>query len=111
MNRYSQTGIAINQTAQYREVLEKKNLSLIRHYFTPKLRHPTAEEVASLTIIPHAWRVGDKYYKLAAQYYNDPKLWFVIAHFNQMPTEAHITINDTIQIPLPLDRVLQLFNF
>ncbi len=108
VSRYDEVKIGINQTDQYQSVLDKKNINFIRQYFTPKLRHPTAEEISKLEMIQHEWKIGDRDYKLASQYYNDSKLWWVIAWFNQRPTEAHVTIGDTIEIPLPLDRILKL---
>ena len=112
MGRYSERSIGINKTAQYQEVFEEKNVNHIRQYFSPKLRHPTAEEVSELDIISHEWTLGDRYFKLASQYYNgDSKLWWIIAHFNQKPTESHVVIGDIIEIPLPLDRVLRLLGY
>lgn len=111
VSRYDQTKVGINQTEQYQEVLEEKNLNHIRQYFSPKLRHPTAQEVSKLELIQHEWKLGDRYYKLANQYYGSSNLWWIIAHFNQRPTESHVTIGDTIEIPLPLDRTLKLLGY
>ena len=55
------------------------------------------------------WSVGTKLYKLAHQYYNDSKLWWVIAAFNQKPTDSHFSVGDVVYIPLPLERVLTLY--
>ena len=35
------------------------------------------------------WKLGDRFYKLADQYYGDPTLWWIIAWYNRMPTESH----------------------
>lgn len=110
-SRYDDKILGVNRTEQYQEILEEKNLNQITHYFTPTLRHPTATEVATLEIIQHEWKTGDRYYKLAKQYYNDSKLWWVIAHFNQKPTEFDVTIGQTIDIPLPLDKTLKLLGY
>lgn len=75
------------------------------------MRHPTAEESATLDLIPHEWSLGDRYFKLASKYYRDPKLWWIIAHYNQRPTESYITIGETIEIPLPLERILKLLGY
>ena len=50
--------------------------------------------------------MGDRYFKLAYEYYGDSKLWWVIAWYNQKPSEADVKNGDTIFIPLPLDKVL-----
>jgi len=108
VSRYDERAIGVNQTEQYQEMLDEKNLTQITHYFTPKLYHPTSEEVATLDLIPVEWKLGYRYFKLADQYYQDPTKWWIIAWFNQRPTEAHVNIGDTIDIPLPLDRVLKI---
>ena len=108
VSRYDDRPVGINRTEQYQEMLDDKNVNHIKQYFSPKLRHPTAEEVSNLELIQHEWKLGDRYFKLANQYYGDSKLWWVIAWFNQRPTESHVTIGETIEIPLPLERVLKL---
>jgi len=89
-SRYDNRNIGINETEQYKEVLDEKNLRLIRQYFTAEFKYPTIEEMSGLELISHTWKLGDKYYKLASKYYNDPKLWWIIAFFNKLPTEGHV---------------------
>jgi nucleoid-associated protein YgaU len=50
--------------------------------------------------------MGDKYYKLADAFYGDSRDWWVIAKFNQKPTESHVKIGDIILIPKPLSVIL-----
>ena len=110
VSRYDGRKIGINQTTQYEELFDARAIKQIRQYFTPNLRHPTNEEIAQLQIIRHEWRVGDRYFKLASRYYNDSKLWWIIAHYNQKPTDAHLEIGNVIDIPLPLELVLKFLN-
>ena len=49
---------------------------------------------------------GDRFDLLAHQYYGDSELWWVIAWYNQTPTESHVELGDVLQIPLPLHKVL-----
>ena len=58
----------------------------------------------------HIWKEGDRFFKLAHQYYGDSTMWWVIAWFNRTPTEAHVSLGDTIYIPRPLDLVLDYLN-
>ena len=101
----------VNNSSQYSEFLSEKNLKFIKQYATVKMRHPSAEQFDDLEIITHIWKVGDRYYKLANEYYQDSKLWWVIAHFNQKPTEADVRIGDAISIPMPLERVLEILGY
>lgn len=108
VSRYDGRRIGLNRTSQYRDFFLERNVNHIRHYFTPNLKHPTEDEVLELDIIGREWSIGDRYFKLANEFYGDPKLWWVIAHFNQRPTESHVELGDIIEIPLPLDKVLTM---
>ena len=88
---------------------ERGNKDYIRHYGTPVLKKMTVEEIATLDIINVHWSAGSKLYKLAHKYYNDSKMWWVIAAFNQKPTDSHFSAGDVVYIPLPLEKVLTLY--
>ena len=98
-----------NAEPLYKKTLEDRGVTRILQYETPALRYPTFEEMKNLDMIPHMWRVGDHYWKLAADNYNDPQLWWVIAWFNQIPVETFIRYGDVIRIPYPIERIFQLY--
>jgi len=106
MSRYSGREIVFNKDEFYEATFEEREVSGIRQYVTPELQHPTREQIASLNIINHVWKTGDRYYKLAFDHYGDSRLWWVIAWFNKRPTEANVSYGDVIYIPHPIDRVL-----
>lgn len=107
VSRYDNRPIGVNQTEQYADLLRERSLTKLRQYFSPNLRHPTPTETAQLQIIRHEWKVGDRYFKLAHKYYGDSKLWWVVAWYNQLPTDAHVRIGDVIEVPLPLELILK----
>tara|TARA_A100001515_G_scaffold144543_1_gene148964 strand:+ start:19254 stop:19592 length:339 start_codon:yes stop_codon:yes gene_type:complete len=92
----------------YKSLLKKRNLSQLMIYKTPILDYPTAAEASRLDITRHVWSTGDRYYKLAYKYYGDQELWWVIAFFNQKPTEAHLSLGDVVLVPLNLDLMLEI---
>ena len=108
-SRYDDTAIFRNDEEYYKELFDKRDVSLIRHYQTPILSYPTAEEVQRFSVVQHIWAVGDRYHKLAATHYKNPKFWWLIAWYNQAPTEAHLNLGDLVYIPMPLGRVLSAF--
>tara|TARA_Y100000310_G_scaffold216601_1_gene217655 strand:- start:97 stop:435 length:339 start_codon:yes stop_codon:yes gene_type:complete len=110
-SRYENRIVLRNQEEQYKELFENRNVPFIRHYNTPVLGHPTDEDIDSLVIKQHLWSIGDRYYKLADKYYNLSKYWWIIAWYNQAPTEAHLMPGDVIYIPLPLERVLSTYGY
>ena len=88
----------------YKEILDKRGLKKVKKT-TPVPRLKSKERV-SLDRIRHTWTVGDRLYKLAAEYYGDPEMWWLIGWYNQKPTEAHFKIGDTVLIPLPWEDIL-----
>ena len=110
MSRYSKYRILNNSNEYYRKLRqERNNIKNIRQFETPILRHPKVSERASLKTTQHVWSTGDRYYKLANTYYDDPALWWIIAWYNSLPTEADILPGDLITIPLNVEAVLTLF--
>tara|TARA_R110000824_G_scaffold194061_7_gene376581 strand:+ start:66 stop:404 length:339 start_codon:yes stop_codon:yes gene_type:complete len=105
-SRYDNRTIAKNSDELYRELFEDRNIRFVRQFRTGTLRHPTVSEITTLELAGHIWSVGDRFYKLAQKHYRDPTYWWVIAWYNQKPTEGHLELGETIQIPTPLERVL-----
>ncbi len=104
--RYQNQKIFANARAAYKRYLKKRGIEVINQYNTPKFKFPTAAEATNFNIINRIWGAGDRYYKLAQEYYNDPELWWIIAFYNQKPTEFHIQLGEVIYIPTPLETVL-----
>ena len=116
MSRYSQRQERLNspktdEGAQiYQELIDKRNVRQIIHYSTPAFPPLTTQRRQSVDYDSHVWKRGDRFFKLAHQYYGDPDLWYLIAWFNQTPTENHVNIGDTIMVPISPERVLTYFN-
>lgn len=108
--RYEGSLVLLNDDEKYKKVLEKRKREKIFHYNTPKIKSLTAEEYAKIKSIPHIWKLGDRLHKLAEAFYDDPNLWWVIAWFNQKPTDAHCEIGDPLYIPVPVEDALYYFN-
>ena len=83
----------------------------IKQFDTHKLNYPTRAETANFNTIAHIWSTGDRYFKLADDYYENPELWWVIAFYNQAPTEFHLKLGDVIYIPVPLETVLYYMGY
>jgi nucleoid-associated protein YgaU len=110
ISRYGNRKIVINRLTQYENLFKKRGIKQINQYTTPKLPFPTQEEFSELSVVNHLWKQGDKYYKLASEHYDDPTLWWVIAWFNQIPTETTLQPGDVILVPLPLDKILEYYD-
>ena len=110
-NRYIGRAKIDNSSFLYRDQLEARGLKFIRHYSTPILRYPTDKEKESLVSIGYVWKTGDKYYKLADKHYGDARYWWIIAWYNKKPTEAHLSLGDSVYVPTPLRKVLEFFGY
>ena len=99
-------GVVRNEEELYEDTLQQRGVKHIDHYPTATLHHPSAAELGEIELVAHIWKVGDKYSKLAYEFYGDSKLWWVIAWYNQLPTDAHVELGKVIQIPLPLNKIL-----
>ncbi len=91
----------------YGELIRNRGLNKIIHHTTAKFRFPTQDEMTRFETIDYEWKLGDKYFKLAYQFYGDPTYWWIIAKFNSKPTEIDVKIGDVITIPYPLSSILK----
>ena len=103
--------LVTNMDPLYKSLLRRRNLRKIAHFSTPEFGYPTDEQLADLDLQSHIWTVGDRFYKLADEHYDDPNLWWVIAWINKTPTESHIRLGELVYIPLPLYSVLNILGY
>jgi len=104
-SRYTSRKIYRISNGLYDEDLKKRGLKAFRYYKTPRLKKPSNFELSEIDEIGHTWSLGDRYYKLAYKHYGDAELWWIIAWYNNKPTEAHLEIGDVISIPTPLWKI------
>jgi len=108
MSRYNKTKILSNSSEYYEPLRKSRDLKSVNQFATAKLHNLTIAERASLQRVAYTWKYGDRFYRLAHQYYGDERLWWVIAWYNAYPTEAHISPGNTLYIPLNIEKVLKL---
>ena len=90
----------------YKELRERRGVKQIEHFVTPILRQPSIGDRVRLRTSTHIWKYGDRFYKLADQYYGDTRYWWVIAWYNGIPTEAEANTGDALEIPLDISEAL-----
>jgi hypothetical protein len=109
MSRYNGRAIFKTSNSLYWDDLKKRGLKYFRFYETPRFEEPSPFDLAEIEDIGHLWSLGDRYFKLAHQYYGDSELWWIIAWYNQKPTEAHVKIGEVINVPTPLWKVRRAY--
>ena len=109
--RYQYKPTMINANPLYREHFKNRGVRFITQHRTPDLSYPTPRELAQLETIGHVWKVGDRFYKLAYKHYGDSELWWIIAFFNRTPTESHVKLGAMIEIPFPLEKIIDFIGY
>tara|TARA_Y100000310_G_C20511732_1_gene729217 strand:- start:42 stop:377 length:336 start_codon:yes stop_codon:yes gene_type:complete len=109
VSRYRRVSTVLNNHEEYKEFFEARGRKSIVQYRT----HTVAEPRPNGTVRHdfHVWKQADRFWKLAQKYYQDSRYWWVIAQYNQRPTEAHISNGDLIIIPLPISRALAALGY
>jgi len=111
MDRYQNRKKFNNTKKLYKKQFDARELDGIRHYGTPKIKEISAEQMKAIDVQTVVWATGDKLYKLAHKYYNNSELWWVIAWFNEKPTDNHYKAGDVVYIPGPLEVVLSYYGY
>lgn len=109
--RYYKNKIFKNKDKSYSKYLKSRGKKDIIQFETSTLKHPTVEDTENFNVSEHIWKLGDRYFKLADQFYNDATKWWVIALYNRKPTESHVQVGDIVYIPYPLEDVLYYMGY
>jgi hypothetical protein len=106
-SRYDGKRVYTNNNEIYKEALSNRGLSQIKHFEMSKLKYPTIEEMQDLQMVGYTWSQEDRLWKVAAKYYGNASLWYIIGWFNKTPTDFHIKVGSTIYIPFPIEKVMK----
>jgi hypothetical protein len=82
------------------------------HYATWRLPvksagYKTIDLLEGVQTIPYTWKIGDRFDKLAAIYYNDDEYYWVIALVNNKFWAWGVNPGDVIQIPVDVRDILR----
>jgi len=108
--RYQYIERILNNEDQYYNLFKERQINFVEQYPTAVIRSPSIDFKLTINKVPHVWSSGDKYFSLAEKYYDNMRYWYLIAWYNQKPTEQHNSIGDIIYIPLPISKVLSYYN-
>ena len=111
VSRYSGTEIILNDLDEHKEFFESRGKQFIMQHRVNSLKALSLSEIASLHQHMHLWKQADKFWKLADKYYGESRYWWVIAQYNQKPTEAHVSVGDVVIVPMPLQQVLTAMGY
>jgi len=108
-NRFSNRGtIDLTKADMFQQIKQRRSLDAVSLYSTAKFKKISDLELEDLEYQSYIWARGDRFYKLAADFYENPDFWWVIALFNGTPTEQHVGLGEEIFIPLEPEIIISL---
>ena len=99
MSRLNSRRKAKNKNELYDKIFEDRGVVHVEQFVTPILSNPSKEQIGRIPTINYTWRLGDKYWLLAAKFLGDQSLWWLIAKINNKPAEFLLNEGDEIKIP------------
>jgi len=108
-SRYNDRKIFRNDDPIYSEMLEDRKLRYFRQYDSPRFKALTPARLRKLTLIQEPWGESSRLSNLAAKHYGDPTYWWVIARFNNKPTDAHFKTGEIVRIPIPRELIIKYY--
>lgn len=111
ISRYDNTKTIVKTSAEVKKNITNfvDNSKYIKYYSTSKVPTLTLSQIETLIFNEHIWSYGDRMWRLAQEYYGDFRYWWVIAWFNNCPTDLHCQEGQTIYIPMPLEKMLMYY--
>jgi len=109
LSRYASQFIIINNNELYDELFRERGIKKINQFETPTIYYPDLQEMKTISYETRRWKLGDRLYKVANEFYGDSTYWWVIAQFNQKPTESHFKVGDIYYIPLSIEQILEYY--
>ena len=107
--RNQSRGLIESKDDIHESLRESRGMNRLHHLETAHYVELSQGVINRLNIVEHVWKSGDKLSKISFQYYQDASLWWIIARFNSVPTEGHISIGDVLQIPLNPEEITSVF--
>jgi len=108
MSRYNSRRKAVNNSEQWEKTFEERGVKQIEQFVTPRFVNPSDDELLRISTKDYIWKHGDKFWRLAAIEFGDPKLWWIIARINNKPSEHLLESGDIIKIPLNASVALEV---
>tara|TARA_B100000963_G_C22548288_1_gene635502 strand:- start:550 stop:897 length:348 start_codon:yes stop_codon:yes gene_type:complete len=108
-NRNDYKNIIDNNSVLRETVHGRRNVDIVKILERLPYFYPNEEELRDeINHDKEIYKTGDRLYKFALKHYGDVDLWWVIAWYNNKPTDAHFKIGDVVYIPRELDVALRI---
>lgn len=98
----SRNNTKILNKQQIEEFLSQRGIESINFYENFQFSKINKD---SYVVLEHIWSRGDRLYKIAKEYYGDKNSFWLIALFNNKPTDADYKYGDIVYIPVDSRRL------
>jgi hypothetical protein len=99
MPKYTDRKVVLNDDDSYKDWFDKRGIQNIDQYASFFFNREYFK--GAFATKEHIWTKGDRLFKLANIYYDSIEYWWIIALWNDKPTDAHYNYGDVIEIPYP----------
>ena len=108
-SRYTRRGnIEVSKGDMFKQIKQRRDLDSVSLFLSPRFKRIAEIDLEELSYEGYIWTRGDNFYKLAHEFYGVPEYWWVVALFNNAPTEQHIKIGQRIFIPHEPESIISL---
>ena len=109
-NRNDYRSVVINDTNLREKIHDRKFVDQVKILTRTPHNDISREEIREEWIFhkQEMYSLTNKMYRLAHKHYGSPDYWWVIAWYNNKPTDSHFAVGDPIFVPFPLDIVISL---
>lgn len=101
-NRYRKNNIVINNSPSYKQVLDDKNIKLIRQLTTFDFSKLNDPEIENLQKTIHIVESNERLYQISNLYYDSPEYGWLICYTNKLSSELQIYPGMALTIYYPL---------
>ena len=107
LDKYRNTVIVDHKLRE--KIFSRMNVKEVTQTEALRLNDLTEDDLSTnFTYVEKIIGQGDRMYKFAFDVYGDPDYWWIIAWFNNKPTDAHCKIGEVLYVPLPLSTAIVL---
>jgi len=106
-SRYLNKAVVKTTNRNVEKLLASRGLKNINIIDTIYFKPLSLEDKKDLNVLTVVWQRRTKMFKIAHQFYGDSRLWWIIAWFNQKPTDAHFSPGDLVYVPQPPEEIIR----
>jgi hypothetical protein len=107
-NRYRNSTVVINQSSNYKDLFDDKNISSIKQYTTYDFNKLRDIDKYNISYIFHRVQPFERIENIAYKYYGDVQYWWVVCYTNRIANPMKISLGQSLKIYYPIDSILGL---